>query len=203
MQRQAGKWDGALNEPKITAKLFTDDGTFPNNERLPLLIYVEAFALPTDDPATFIERTFEANGWGGMWRNGIYTYHHYHSNAHEALGCYAGTARVQLGGADGVVIDFNAGDAILIPAGVAHKCLETSGSFRIIGAYPRGQHKYDVRRGIPEERPHTDKSILRVPLPQNDPVYGAAGPMHKEWRVPAPGLPAIREAESDDLRQAR
>ena len=172
-----------LNEPKVTSKLLEADGYFPNNSHLPLLIYKGAFELLHDDPASQIEEVFESNVWGGIWRNGIYTYHHYHSNAHEVLGCYAGSARVQFGGPSGFVTNFEAGDIVIIPAGVAHKSISSSVSFRIIGAYPRGQYNYDMRRGLPGERPRVDEHIAGVPLPDSDPVYGAAGPLVREWKL--------------------
>ena len=32
-----------------------------------------------------MERRFEENGWPPAWRDGIYDFHHYHSQGHEAL----------------------------------------------------------------------------------------------------------------------
>jgi uncharacterized protein YjlB len=172
-----------LNEPKITSKVFKADGNFPNNEFLPVLIYHGAFDLVLDDPASQIEDTFSSNLWGGIWRNGIYPYHHYHSTSHEILACYSGDARVQLGGPSGMVTTLKVGDCVVIPAGVAHKNLGSSANFRILGAYPRGQHNYDLRRGLPGERPRVDEHIARVALPDTDPIYGAAGPLVREWKL--------------------
>src|SRR5438093_5666036 len=81
-------------EPNVLAQQLQDDGTFPNS-RLPLLIYREAVLMPEHDPAAVFEQLFAANGWVGFWRNGIYSYHHYHSTAHEVLGVYSGSAKVQ------------------------------------------------------------------------------------------------------------
>ena len=172
-----------LNEPKVTSKILKPDGAFPNNESLPVLIYHGAFDLVLDDPASQIEATFDSNLWGGIWRNGIYPYHHYHSTSHEVLACYSGDARVQLGGPSGISTTLEAGDVVIIPAGVAHKNLSCSANFRILGAYPRGQHNYDLRRGLPGERPQVDQHIARVALPDGDPVYGASGPLVAEWHL--------------------
>ena len=165
-----------MNGTDVTTELLSDDGTFPNNERLPVLIYHQAF----EHGASEIEETFRRNGWGGTWRDGIYTYHHYHSTAHEVLGVARGTARVQLGGSDGITLDVSAGDAVVIPAGVAHKNLESSDDFLVVGAYPPGQ-EYDMNYGRPDERPQADRNIEAVPLPETDPVLGAGGPLLEHW----------------------
>ena len=99
--------------PEIISELLVDDGTFPNNSKLPLLIYKSAIAIPEDNPASAVERIFYENGWGGSWRNGIYPYHHYHSTAHEVLGIFGGNVTVQLGGPNGMVVDAQAGDVII------------------------------------------------------------------------------------------
>jgi uncharacterized protein YjlB len=167
--------------PEILSEVLVDDGTFPNNEKLPLMVYKNAIAIPAQDPAGAVERIFRENEWGNSWRNGIYTYHHYHSTAHEVLGIYGGTVTVQLGGPNGIVVDGVAGDVIIIPAGVAHKNLGSSGDFRCVGAYPPGQD-WDMNYGRPGERPKADQNIADVPLPTMDPVYGAGGPLLKGWK---------------------
>lgn len=194
-----------LNEPKVTSKILKSDGPFPNNEHLPLLIYTQAFELVQDNPASQIEVVFEANGWCGIWRNGIHTSHHYHSNAHEVLACYSGDARIQFGGPNGFTADIKAGDVVIVPAGVAHKNLACSANFRIIGAYPRGQQSYDLRRGLPNERPKADEHIARVPLPVSDPVYGATGPLVDAWKVvaaprPVTTITAARAALAEEIK---
>jgi len=74
------------------------DGPFPNNPDLLLRVYRQAVKPDPGDPATTFEKLFVGNGWGGTWRNSIFPFHHYHSNAHEVLGIAAGHARVQFGG---------------------------------------------------------------------------------------------------------
>jgi len=167
--------------PQIISELLEDDGTFPNNNNLPLLIYKNAIELPSGNAAYVIENVFNSNHWGSMWRNGIYGFHHYHSTAHEVLGVYRGHARVQLGGPRGVEMEVARGDVILIPAGVAHKNLDQSSDFAVVGAYPVGQ-TWDMNYGKPEERPQADQNIARVPLPKSDPVYGIHGPLKEYWK---------------------
>src|SRR5262249_12014207 len=55
------------------ALMFEDDGSIPNNPRLPLLVYRNAIDISgTPDRESVIEAVFAEHGWGEMWRNGIY-----------------------------------------------------------------------------------------------------------------------------------
>lgn len=158
-----------------------DDGQFPNNERLPLILYRNAVNNADQDSASIIENLFSKNHWVGSWRNGIYNIHHYHSTAHEVLGVYSGSASVQLGGEQGIICELHIGDVVVIPAGVAHKRLKSSADFRVVGAYPTGQ-TWDMCYGKKGERPKTDQNITDVPTPQTDPVLGDEGPLLDLWR---------------------
>jgi uncharacterized protein YjlB len=160
--------------------ILKDDGRFPNNERLPLIVYKNSVQQNGEDAAFTIENMFHNNSWGKSWRNGIYTIHHYHSTAHEALGVYSGTVTVQLGGERGIVVDFRSGDVVVIPAGVAHRNVRSSRDFRVVGAYPAGQ-MWDMCYGENKERPRTDQNIAHVPNPSSDPVLGANGPLVGLW----------------------
>jgi uncharacterized protein YjlB len=157
-----------------------DDGTFPNNPKLPLILYQGVLRLPKEGGAALIEELLEANQWDGTWRNGIFTYQHYHSIAHEVLAVYSGSAKVQFGGPKGITQKFAVGDVVVIPAGVAHKNLGASEDFRVIGAYPPGQEP-DMCHGKPGERPQADENIQRVPKPKSDPVFGRSGPLIERW----------------------
>jgi uncharacterized protein YjlB len=165
----------------IQIHLLRDDGTYPNNAGLPVLIYPQAVELPVHDPASGFESLFSQHAWGGSWRNGVYPFHHYHSTAHEVLGVYSGTANVQLGGENGIVVPVSPSDVLLIPAGVAHKNLGASPDLGIVGAYPLGQRP-DMCYGKSHERPQADERIAAVALPQADPVYGKNGPMQDHWK---------------------
>ena len=169
-----------IGTPQVVFHALKDDGTFPNNEKLPLLVYINAIEAQEHDLAGAIEQIIMDNGWGGSWRNGIYSFQHYHSTAHEVLCIYSGKVKVQLGGPKGVTIHGGAGDVIIIPAGVAHKNLGSSADFRCIGAYPPGQ-TWDMNYGKPGERPAADRNIASVPLPSTDPVYGSEGPLIHNW----------------------
>jgi uncharacterized protein YjlB len=170
-----------INKPRVVTRLLKDAGTIPNS-RLPVLIYQGALDLPKDDPASAIEALIHANDWGNDWRNGIFSYHHYHSTAHEALLVFGGSARVRLGGESGVIETIGAGDVIIIPAGVGHKNLGSSSDFHVVGAYPPRQN-VDMNYGKPGERPRVDENIARLALPPTDPVFGKAGPLLDHWQL--------------------
>ena len=156
--------------PDLLSYLLPDDGTFPNNARLPL----------REPDAADIEALLRANGWGGSWRNGVYSFHHYHSTAHEVLVVYGGSACLRLGGERGIIAEIASGDVVIITAGVAHKNLGASADFRVVGAYAAGQAP-DMNDGSPGERPRADETIARLPLPARDPIYEAGGPLTSRW----------------------
>lgn len=162
----------------LQVQRFNDDGVFPNS-RLPLLFY--GAALPADAAsAEAMEALLAAGGWVPAWRSSVFTYHHYHSTAHEALGIAAGEARLMLGGPSGQEFQVTAGDVVVIPAGVVHRRLSSSADFLVVGAYPSGQD-WDLLRGSPGERPQADDNIARVPLPPSDPVTGTPNPLLAHW----------------------
>ena len=171
---------GLNSNPEVIVHLLEDDGIFPNNPKLPLIVLVQAFQFEDKGDPRFIEQTISKNRWGGSWRNGLYPFHHYHSTAHEVLALYAGSVRAQFGGEEGPVIVAKTGDVVVVPAGVAHKNLWSSFDFRVVGAYPPGQ-TWDMNYGKDGERPGADRNIEAVPLPGTDPVYGDNGPLITKW----------------------
>src|SRR5260370_22717249 len=101
--------------------VFEDDGLVPNNP-IPFLVYKGVVDIKNDHPEKTIEGLFGANGWGEMWRNGVYDYLHYHATVHEALGVARGHARVRFGGDRGEALEIAAGDVALPPAGNRPPC---------------------------------------------------------------------------------
>jgi uncharacterized protein YjlB len=163
--------------------LFADDGRIPNNPTLPLILYRGGIELAgSPDPEMLIENTFGENGWGDMWRNGIYPYVHYHSMIHEALAIARGRAKVRFGGERGEVIEIAPGDVAILPAGTGHQCLSHSRDLVVIGAYPPSG-KYNLCRGSKAERSKALASIPKVPLPATDPAFGPEGPLLALWRA--------------------
>ncbi len=127
-----------------------------------------------------MEQAFAANGWSNGWRDGIFTYHHLHSIAHEVLGIATGEAQVAFGGPSGQTVTVKAGDVVVIPAGVAHRNMGQTDDLLVIGAYPGGSD-YDTLRGKPEEHAAAMRAITAVPLPDSDPVSGREGPLRGLW----------------------
>ncbi|KGO48302.1 Cupin 1 [Penicillium expansum] len=118
----------------------------PNSPR-PLLHYKNV--LPKNiysshcDPGE-VWQIFTKNGWKVNWlfRYSDTQLSHYHSNAHECMAVLSGTASIRFGVADmsadmhentynsaweegGLVLEAEAGDVFIIPAGVAHKTHNT------------------------------------------------------------------------------
>ncbi len=163
--------------------LLDDDGIFLNNELLPVVKYRHAFQIANvDEAVVHIEALLQQNGWHHPWRDGIFDYHHFHSTAHEVLVACAGSARVELGGPNGVLEDFASGDVLILPAGTAHRCQQATGDFECIGAYPLNQ-MFDICYGRTEERARNRAEIMNVPLPTADPVYGPNGPLMMHWQT--------------------
>ena len=160
--------------------LLGPQGSLPNNDRLPVILYRDAVALDPVEPAASLEGVFLGNGWDGVWRNGIFGYHHYHATAHEVLGIASGTVTVELGGDEGPLLELAPGDIVVLPAGVAHRNVDSSPDLVVVGAYPAGQI-WDMNSGETTDHPRVDVSIAEVPLPTSDPIYGDEGPLVTLW----------------------
>jgi|SRR5579862_106736 len=172
-----------LRQPAPFTRIFADDGRIPNNPTLPLILYRGAIELPTSpDPERVIEKIFAENGWGDMWRNGIFHYVHYHSMIHEALGVARGCATVRFGGENGEKIKIMPGDVVILPAGTGHQCLRQTRDLTVVGAYPPSG-KYNLCRASKAEHAKALASIRKVPLPATDPAFGPKGPLVTLWRA--------------------
>jgi uncharacterized protein YjlB len=130
------------------------------------------------------EALFASHGWLGAWRDGIFSFHHFHSTAHEALGIVAGSAAVVLGGPGGRRFEVRSGDVLVLPAGTGHCNLGSSADLLVVGAYPDGM-RWDIRRGDPAEHDEVLANIRAVPLPRADPVDGPDGTLTELWKAAA------------------
>ena len=163
-----------MSSPQPETLQLQPDGGIPNS-RLPVLIYRD---LPAAGDAGGAASAFAAHGWAGAWRNGIFSFHHFHSTAHEVLAIVAGSVRVRLGGPAGRSLEVRGGDVLVLPAGTGHRNEGDSGDLLVVGAYPNGM-SWDVRRGDPGEYDEVVANIAAVPLPDSDPVGGR---LTRLWR---------------------
>jgi uncharacterized protein YjlB len=161
----------------------------PNNPRLPAIHYRGAIDGAARDPAASFEAAFQRHGWPPQWRNGVYAFHHYHSNAHEVLGFAAGTALLMLGGPNGPEVEIAPGDCLLLPAGTGHRRLKASDDFLVVGCYPPGVDADLKREAIPDA---AKRRMVELPFPASDPVLGSGGPLSRFWNAPGQPTSTIR-----------
>ncbi|KAB8270035.1 hypothetical protein BDV30DRAFT_250928 [Aspergillus minisclerotigenes] len=199
----------------------------PNSPR-PLLHYKNVLAKRHNsshcDPGEVWDM-FTKNEWNVHWifRYGPTQLSHYHSKTHECMAVLSGTASIRFGVADtspdmeqnthgfawedgGLVLEAEAGDVFIIPAGVAHKTHNTKPAaefallspgkghgieaenpkkalseiqldgFTMMGAYNGGNWDFIATGGDFEK-------VWAVPKPKYDPVLGMSDEgLCKTWR---------------------
>ena len=152
-------------------------GMLPNS-RYPLLVHRGGI---DDGGADAVLQRFRSifffNYWGYTV---IYTYPHFHSTTHECLGVATGWMEVELFGRNGTRLRVEAGDVIVIPAGVSHSMVGRSEDILMVGGYPDGRDWDNMQDAhLTEElRRAAAKRIMMCPIPMRDPVTGDA--MH-QW----------------------
>lgn len=145
------------------------------NSPLPVLLYRAVLGPNTANKADTFRTRFKKSGWAGIWTDTIYDYTHFHSNAHEVLGIAEGKVTLRLGGEQGSIFRFKAGDMLVLPAGVGHRRIGDDEGLKVIGAYPRGQSHFDMKR--------KGRATPKVRLPAKDPFYGPDGPLIRAWQA--------------------
>jgi len=161
----------------------------PNSPHgFPVLIYRSA--LPTDTTPTSVCEAIEPNNWlkGGVFKH--YGAHHFHSVTHECYAVFKGHSTLLLGRGpldpadeDDLVVDLKEGDAIVLPAGVAHCSLESSDDYEYVGLYPKGSPHWDNNfcKAGEDETAQKAANARAVPIPDSDPVFGVGGPLVAIW----------------------
>ena len=176
------------HDAKISLFSFAPDGKIPNHPQLPVMIWQGV--VPGDAGDDTIKALFEHNGWRRVWTWKVYDFQHFHPNAHEVLCVTMGSARIQLGGSNGPIVDVRAGDATVLPAGTGHCSISASDDFAICGGYPPDQ----VDRVILEEGEisleEAQAAVARVSLPTTDPFFGKGGPLISTWQAAMKTKPA-------------
>lgn len=168
-----------MTVPGATLHTFEPDGGIPNSV-LPLAFWRGRLPAEARDGGA-ATALFRRNGWQGTWVYTVFPYWHFHTRGHEALACVAGRARIGFGGDGGIEVDVEAGDVCVIPAGVGHRRLDSSGDFLMAGCYPPGQQGNIVRPGdLGEET--IAREIGALALPGTDPVSGRADGVVEAWR---------------------
>ncbi len=152
-------------------------GLLPNS-RFPLLVHRGGIA---GGQADAVLKRFRSTGWYNNWRYpGVYTYAHFHSTTHECLGVAVGWMEVEVFGRGGTPIRVEAGDVIVVPAGVSHIMVGHSDDVMMVGGYPDGRDWDNMQEDhLTEELGRAAaKRVMMCPIPAKDPVTG--GPIH-QW----------------------
>ncbi|KAI4199066.1 MAG: hypothetical protein LQ350_004888 [Teloschistes chrysophthalmus] len=207
-----------MPDTTITAHHLPPTPLIPNSPH-PLLHYKSHF--PSHPNAGEIHALLTRNGWTTQW---IYRYgptqpSHYHSRTHECMIVLHGSATIRFGIADtefqdsgggGIEVVAEAGDAFLVPAGVAHKTFNTHpqpSTFKLLT--PGDGHGLPHCPNEREEREVLEKveGVLEgfcmlgayprgsadwnfVTGEEGD-VGDGKGGFEKVWEVPVPGLDPI------------
>lgn len=175
----------SLSTIRVSKHFLPAHNLLPNSEpsQKPLLIYHAVFQHGTTAqgsiPPAAIESHLIATGVVvPQWRYTMYPTTHFHSTTHEVLCVSSGRATLCFGGEDNpqrVEATVEAGDAMVVPAGVAHRLLDDNyGGFEMVGSYPKGC-QWDMCYGKAIEKEKV-KDIGKVPWFDQDPIFGSKGP---------------------------
>ncbi|KAL5342057.1 hypothetical protein BJX70DRAFT_386464 [Aspergillus crustosus] len=156
------------------------------NSLLPVLHYRNVLPQPLNEET--VTKFLTTHQWEkrGTW--GHIPIRHFHPNSHECYGIFQGSSRLLLGvgGSDqtgGVEISVQAGDVIVLPAGTAHSCARSSHNYRYIGVYPKDCPRWRNEMGSkPINLNALREESGKVASPEEDPVYGAGGPLIQLWK---------------------
>lgn len=168
----------------IPAHNNTPNTTLSNH---PLLVYRGVFpSSPSLNSASIESHLADLGVVAPQWRYTMYSQSHFHSTTHELLVISSGRARLLFGGdgnPEGVQLEVQKGDAMLLPAGVAHRLLQDlsgpGGAFEMVGSYPAGAKQWDMCYGdgrADEDHAAIERRIKSLNWFTRDPLYGETGP---------------------------
>lgn len=146
----------------------------------PLLHYHGAFG-PSSSASAIEAHLRRVGVVTPKWRYTIYPTSHFHSNTHEVLVVSRGRARLRFGGdanPGAVIAQVEPGDAVIVPAGVAHRMEEElSRGFEMVGSYPVHATDWDMNYGKDgENHEKIEERIRKLEWFDKDPFYGDEGP---------------------------
>lgn len=177
---------------KTEAYTSKPEGQIPNS-RYPLLIHRGAIPGGGVDA---VKARFRENGWLNNWEYpGVYEYAHFHSTTHECLGCAAGWMEFSLSVEGWTRVRIEAGDVIVMPAGVSHEMVGHSDDIMMVGGYPDGRDWDNIQEAFltDADLKAAVKRIMMLPIPDRDPATGK--PLH-QWL----DAPSSVDAGLNDLR---
>ncbi|MEI4493487.1 cupin domain-containing protein [Mameliella alba] len=166
-----------------TEELFSKPNGRVPNSRFPLLIHRGGIPGGGMDA---VRAQFQKTGWLNNWNYpGIYLYHHFHSTTHECLGVASGWMELELFGKGGTKVRVEAGDVVVMPAGVSHSMIGNSDDVMVIGGYPEGRDWDNIQEAFVSEADFraAAKLIMSLPIPATDPVTG--GPLTQWLETPS------------------
>ncbi|TCD66549.1 hypothetical protein EIP91_001270 [Steccherinum ochraceum] len=167
-----------LSSLRVSQHQIPRHGLVPNTSihHKPVLIYHGAFEPDNLSPDAVEAHILSVGQFNPQWRYTMYSTSHFHSTVHELLVVFKGSAKVCFGGEENpgrVDTEVQKGDAMLLPAGVAHRLLQGRDGFEMIGSYPRGA-SWDMCYG--REGEDVDERIAGLGWLKRDPLYGNEGP---------------------------
>jgi len=171
----------SLSSLKVSKHFIARHGLIPNSSATskPMLIYHSVFTSPATK-SSITAHLSKTNVIEPHWTYSMYPTSHFHSNTHEVLIILSGSALLLFGGEENperVEADVTKGDAIVLPAGTAHRLLEDkSGDFQMLGCYPVGAAQWDMCYGKDSEG-DVEGRIKKLEWFQSDPFYGSEGPV--------------------------
>lgn len=152
---------------------------FPNTSLSPHPLYIYHAAFPAINAGAVSAHLRQVGVVEPQWTYPMYRQHHFHSTTHEVLVVLSGAARLCFGGSvenpDKVEQRVEAGDVMVLPAGVGHAMLQDEGGFMMLGCYPRVAEQWDHCTG--NEGKVAEGRIRALKWFDRDPVYGDEGPV--------------------------